>query len=208
MSSGEVLRLAAVHGGVTVEAVHKMLCPELSVKTAERAIAEVRDHLRAIPFDGRRTLYVLNRRGRKAMGLPPRKGSEGERAIIFVVVTLGLFMTGGRKRFTVEQFEARLPDLVVKGIDSGRYLMEGGILSHLLIDYGAEARRLLKKVRRELARRTGSKWEAAIHNRAFYFTMITGTEPKARSLQRLFDRHDLPVHVVADPQLGHLLGVR
>src|SRR5262249_44424643 len=70
LKSGDVLWFASLHGGLTVEAVHKELYPCLSVKSAEKAIAEVRDHLRAIPFRGKKTLYTLNRKGRRLCGLP------------------------------------------------------------------------------------------------------------------------------------------
>src|SRR5262249_28929210 len=123
MSSGEdVLGLAVRHGGVTVEAVHRILLPKLSVKSAEKAIAEARPLFRAIPFDGKKAVYVLNRRGRRMMDLPLKKGSEGERVIIFLVVALNFFAANREcKRFSSVEFARKFPELVVKGIDGGRY---------------------------------------------------------------------------------------
>jgi hypothetical protein len=209
MNSGKVLELAALHGGVTVKFLNA-LYPKKSVKTAEAMIADVRDHFRIIPFDGKRSLYVPNHKGRKATGLPKKKGSESAQAIIFIVVALNLFAANPEMtRFTAEQFERKCPALVVKGINSGRYFFNPGKgLSYPYVDYGSEARRLLKKMRRELARRSGPVWKSTLQSEAFYLTLVTGTKAKAESLQRLFNRNDLPVQVVHDPDLGHLLGVR
>jgi hypothetical protein len=206
LKSGDVLWLASLHGGVTVDAVWKELYANKSVKSAEKAIAEVRDHFRDIPYHGRRLLYTLNHRGRKLVGLPPKKKVEGERQVIATVTLLKFFAGTKRARYTAYSFSRDFPPLVLPGIRPDYYYRDAvGKISYILIDFNSEPRRLLKRVEKEARRRRSEHWRAAVSLGQFYFTMITGTTPKAGTLGRCFKRKGLPVELVVDPDLFDLL---
>lgn len=200
------------------EVFHRRFFDGRTPKAAERVITRLMKEgvLQSFILYGANRYYTLTPKGARVLGVSEKwlEKPMGPQALIQNVSILAACCLGpaARERMTAEEFTERFPGLVVRGLSSSRYYLDreesGGAvrLGLFLPDFQSDARRLVRKVRREFDRRLRHKeWNGLIHNSLFVVTILTAFPGKADRLGQLLSRERWPYRIEVVPSIANLL---
>jgi len=185
-------------GMTTVEDVGR--CPAFDIGTngiQKWLASRVDDHtLAAFPLIGRQLYFVHGREGVRQLGLPPRRAEAlGPQALTTAFGTLEFCAMNGFVKLTAGEFRTQFPTLQARGLPASAYFLQtGGVyrVGLVVVDLGAQARRLAKKVQRLILRRDElPPFRSLMLEGAFTVGVVTATDGKARQIRNAM-RKQLP----------------
>jgi hypothetical protein len=201
-----------------VQVYHRRFFEGLTPKAAERVITRLMKEglLQSFPLHGANRYYTLTPKGARVLGVSEKWLDKpmGPQALIQNVSILAACCLGptARERMTAEEFTGRFPGLVVRGLGSSRYYLhqEGPDravrLGLFLPDFQSDARRIVRKVRREFDRRMKHpEWNRLIRNDLFVVMVLTAFPSKVDRLGQLLGREHWPYRIEAVPSIANLL---
>lgn len=197
---------------------HRQFFGGLTPKAAERVVTRLmkEELLRSHPLFGVNRYYTLTAKAARVLGVSEKwlEKPMGPQALIQNVSILSACCLGptSRERMTGEEFAQRFPGLVVRGLGSSRYYLDRGEpggavrLGLFLPDFQSDARRIVRKLRREIDRRMKhDEWNRLIRNDLFVVTVLTAFPHKAERLEQLLARERWPHRIEAVPSIANLL---
>jgi hypothetical protein len=212
LSSGD-LEIFARFPCLTAALFHALVCPELSRKSAEARLADLKKHglIEAHPLTANKVYYGLTVKGRKALGMKGRLKPFGPHAVMRHITTAAHSKMTGAKFMTQEEVEDKFAEVFF-----GEALWPSGIPSTLcymdtpetfcclMVDYGKHIRRLHKSIEKLFRRLEAFSVARSLLAAGNYkLVVVTGLETKAERIRRL--RVPYPITVVVVPELGELL---
>jgi hypothetical protein len=176
--------------------------------------------LATFPLVGRQFYFVHGREGVRQLGLPPRRAKAlGPQALATAFGTLEFCAMKGFVKLTAGEFRAQFPTLQSRGLPASAYFLQTGDICRVglvVVDLGAQARRLAKKVQRLILRRDELlPFRSVMLEGSFTVGVVTATDGKSRQIRNalrrqsprpdedLFDAVEVVVEVV--PSLLSLL---
>jgi hypothetical protein len=201
---------------VTVETLHKGVFGDLTVKAAERTIANLRrdDLLVSYPFIGNRKLYGPSRKAARQRGLDERRYSRppGPQVIVDRFTVLLFAQKTGMRYLTAKEFSEHFPEQAgcSGGLGQSHYFIETTEkqpkLVLLIPAYGTNLRHICRKARRELAnRRQHQAFRDLIFHDLFRVVIATGLPAHKQRIAAALDAEPFRYGVVAMPELNDLL---
>jgi hypothetical protein len=191
---------------------HALVCPELSRKSAEARLADLKKHglIEAHPLTANKVYYALTLKVQKALGMKGRFKPFGPHAVMRHITTAAFSAKTGVKFLRQEHVEEKFAQEFFggpwpSGIPSTLcYLETAEDFRTVMVDYGSGLRRFHKKLEK-LFRRLEAYFVARSLLAAgnYKLVVVTGLETKAERIRRL--RVPYPIAVVVVPELGELL---
>ena len=178
-------------GLTTVEDIRRSVAPDIAANAVQRWLTRrVKEgEVAAWPLSGRQRYFVHGPAAVRALGLPARHSEAlGPQALQAAFGTLEFAAGRGVSKLTAAEFTADFPELAAPGLPSAAYFLEPGSaprLGLILIDHGASVRRLAKKVRRVILRRTEfPAFLGLMQAGGFTVAVVTADERKAGQLTK------------------------
>lgn len=202
-------------GLTTADDVHRHVCPDVSLNAVRKMLAKLvkTGWLNAYPLPEREKYYVAGKAAVLEHALDPRKSSAfGPLAL---PTRIGMLLYCSRhpvKKPSSEEFKQQFTDLCRPGLSVTNYVYELGErfrIGWLIVDHGAEPKRVLSKIRSVVRERKQlPAFKAAMLKEEFFVTVIAPSDGRCEHLGRLYLRHTLPlidVQFVTIPELLPLL---
>jgi len=191
----------------TAEDVRRSIMPEVSLNGVQKVLARLVDAgwLAAYPLVGRKLYFVPGPLAVKERGLSARKsGALGPQALVTAYAILEFCEQAGVRKITAGEFSAQFPELSAPQLPASTYFVQPGVkprLGHVLVDHGAEARRIAAKVRRHIRRRIElPAFADLIRSGSFIVAVVTPSAGKASQLRRAIGKRSAQtVEVMIEP---------
>jgi hypothetical protein len=214
-----VLEFLCRHPRVTVKLLHEGVLKHLTIKAAERALANlILDKLvRSLPGLGKEKIYTLTQLGARRRGLDERRFRRepnfgAKRASIAL---LAFCVQEQRELLTAAEFAELFPEQA-KCCDMKchrRYFIddddEQPLLSMIVPDHARESvKRVTRTCRRVIDdRKAYQPWRDLIYARLFQVVAVTPLESKAEEIRKVLRHDTYPHRVVAVPALVDLVSL-
>lgn len=226
-----ILGFLARYGLATAAAIHRMYFEGLGAKAAERVLTRLlrQGQIVSYPIHSKTVYYTLTQSSARDLGLDSAKAGRpfGPQSLIGRYSIL-LFCAAGpipRVLLTRSEYHARFPHLRPteeefmegkgRGLSSNRYYIDAGDapghggtarLGLLVVDFRAHQRRLIKKCRREKAKREAIEaFRILLKNDLFLVTLLTPFPEKAALLAAALSREPFRARVEVVPGFAELL---
>jgi hypothetical protein len=202
-------------GLTTADDVQRHVSPNVSLNAVRKMLAKLVETgwLNAYPLPEREKYYVAGKAAVLEYALDPRKSSAfGPLAL---PTRIGILLYCSRypvSKPSPEEFKQQFTDLCRPGLSVTNYVYELGErfrIGWLIVDHGAEPKKVLSKVRNIVRERKQiPAFKAAILKEEFSVTVIAPTEGRCEHLRRIYLRQPLSlinVQFVMIPELLPLL---
>lgn len=202
-------------GLTTADDVHRHVCNAVSLNAVRKMLGKYVETgwLNAYPLPEREKYYVAGKAAILEYGLDPRKSSAfGPLAL---PTRIGILLYCSRHpviKPSPDEFKRQFTDFCRPGLSVINYVFETGErfrIGWLIVDHGAEPKRVLSKVRDVVRERKQlPAFKAAMLKEEFFVAVIAPSEGRSAHLQRMYQRHPLPlidVRFVTIPELLPLL---
>lgn len=203
----EILRMIARYGLITVPTLLGTLFSGLTVKAVERVLTRLlrEERLISVPLVARKHYYILSSKSAREVGVPDERLTRpmGTQALLQNFAMLAYCALGDprHERMTRREFSERFPQLTVRRLVSQswrtRYYIDKAEacdgqarLALMIPDLGANQRRLLRKVRREIEERTAvsGDFRKMLEADLISVTVLTAFEERAERLKAVLAR--------------------
>ena len=202
-------------GLTTADDVHRHVCPDVSLNAVRKTLAKLVETgwLNAYPLPDREKYYVAGKAAVLEQALDPRKSSAfGPLAL---PTRIGILLYCSRHPVSKpcpEEFKQQFTDFCRPGLSVTNYVYELGErfrIGWLIVDHGAEPKKVLSKIRSIVRERKQlPAFKAAMLKEEFFVTVIGPSEGRCEHLRRIYLRNSLPlidVRFVTIPELLPLL---
>lgn len=202
-------------GLTTADDVHRHVSPDVSLNAVRKMLAKLVDTgwLNSYPLPQREKYFVAGKVAVLEHALDPRKSfSFGPLAL---PTRIGILLYCSRypvKKPSADEFKHQFTDFCRPGLSVTNYVFELGErfrIGWLIVDHGAEPKKVFSKIRSVVRERKQlAAFKAAMLRKEFFITVIAPSEGRCEHLQRSYLRNPLPlidVQFVTIPELLPLL---
>jgi len=204
----------------TPEVLHRLFFQGAGLNAVRKVTSRLIRERRISParLYEQRKYFVLTPREAERLGEHRSIGRKFEyQGLVNAYGLLSFCVAAGVSKFTVKEFAATFPELVIPGVRSGNYYLEpeqtpGGLknrLAFIYVDYGASPETIVKKVRKIISRGYSlPEFSRLIQTGNFIVTVVAPTEAKADEIKAALSLEPpSPVRfrITAVPDLGELL---
>ena len=204
----------------TPEVLHRLFFQGAGLNAVRKVTSRLIRERRISParLYEQRKYFVLTPREAERLGEHRSIGRKFEyQGLVNAFGLLSFCVAAGVRKFTVKEFAATFPELVIPGVRSGNYYLEPeqtpeGLkhrLAFIHVDYGTTPETIVKKVRKILSRgHTLPAFSRLILTGNFIVTVVTPTEAKAEEIKAALSLEPpspARFRITAVPDLGELL---